>query len=241
MGDLIIPKNVAIIMDGNGRWATSKGLTRIEGHKAGEQSVVTAVRKASDLGIEALTLYAFSTENWKRPPDEIEFLMHFNAEILGMRVTEFHSKNIKIRFLGRRERLPEMLTRKMEDSTELTKNNTGMKLNIALNYGARAELVDAFRAIGNNIKSGEIDPADITEEMVSSHLYAPDIPDYDLLIRTAGEMRISNFLLWEIAYSELYVTDVCWPDFRGETLEQAIEEFNHRIRRFGNVVMKYRE
>lgn len=236
MGELIIPENVAIIMDGNGRWATTKGLTRIEGHKAGEQSVVNAVRKASELGIRALTLYAFSTENWKRPPEEVEFLMHFNAEILGMRVTEFHSRNVKIRFLGRRDRLPGMLTKKMEDSTELTKNNTGLKLNIALNYGARAELVDACKAIGEKIKSGEIDPAEIDEDMISNHLYAPDIPDYDLLIRTAGEMRISNFLLWEIAYAELYITDTLWPDFCSETFDKAVEVYSRRVRKFGDVV-----
>lgn len=234
--DMKIPENVAIIMDGNGRWATSKGMTRIEGHKAGEQSVVTTARKASDLGIKALTLYAFSTENWKRPPDEIEFLMHFNAEILGMRVTEFHAKNMKIRFLGRRNRLPEFLTKKMDDSTELTKNNTGMKLNIALNYGARAELVDAMREIAEEVKNGELEPGDIEEDTISNHLYAPDIPHYDLMIRTAGEMRISNFLLWELAYAELYITDTLWPDFRGETLEEAIVEFNHRVRKFGDVV-----
>ncbi|MBN1289812.1 MAG: di-trans,poly-cis-decaprenylcistransferase [Actinobacteria bacterium] len=233
---LKIPENVAIIMDGNGRWATSKGLSRIEGHKAGEQSVVTTARKASDLGIKALTLYAFSTENWKRPPDEVEFLMHFNAEILGMRVTEFHSRNMKIRFLGRRDPLPDMLLRKMDDSTELTRNNTGMKLNIALNYGARAELVDAMREIAVQVRNGDLEPGEIEEETISSHLYAPDLSHYDLMIRTAGEMRISNFLLWELAYTELYVTDTLWPDFRGENLEEAIDVFNQRVRKYGDVV-----
>ncbi len=230
-----IPENVAIIMDGNGRWATSRGLPRIEGHRAGEVAVRETVLAASDLGIRALTLYAFSTENWKRPADEVRFLMNFNRELLDRRVEEFHRKNVKIRFIGRRTRLPRSLVKKMEEVTEYTKNNTGMKLNVAFNYGGRAELVDAVRDIAKNVLSGRIKPHAINERVIRSHLYAPDVAEYDLLIRTAGEQRISNFLLWEIAYTELYFTPVLWPDFRKEHLLEAINEYNKRTRKFGGL------
>lgn len=231
--DLVIPKRIAIIMDGNGRWATQRGLPRIEGHREGEKAVTATVLAGAGLGLEALTLYAFSTENWKRPVDEVKFLMNFNKELLDRRVEEFHENNVKIRFIGRRERVPRPLQRKMAESEWVTHRNTGMKLNIAFNYGGRAELVDAMRAIGEEIAAGRQKASSITEKTVNRHLYTPDITDYDLMIRTAGEMRISNFLLWEIAYAELYFTDATWPDFRREHLMQAIEEYNERIRKFG--------
>lgn len=228
-----IPKKVAIIMDGNGRWATQRGLPRIEGHREGEKAVTATVVGASDLGLEALTLYAFSTENWKRPADEVRFLMNFNRELLDRRVALFHEHNVKIRFIGRRNRVPGSLARKMGESEEITRDNTGMKLNVAFNYGGRAELVDAANAIAMEVAAGKVKPGRITEKMIGRHLYLPDVTDYDLMIRTAGEMRISNFLLWELAYAELYITEVLWPDFREDDLEEAIVEYNRRIRKFG--------
>jgi undecaprenyl diphosphate synthase len=232
---LVIPKNVAIIMDGNGRWATQRGLPRIEGHREGEKAVTATVLAGADIGLKALTLYAFSTENWKRPPDEVRFLMNFNRELLDRRVAEFHANNVRIRFIGRRERVPRPLARKMGESEEITRKNTGMKLNVAFNYGGRAELVDAMRAMGEEIAAGKLKPKGINDKTIAKHLYLPDVTDYDLMIRTAGEMRISNFLLWELAYAELYVTDVTWPDFRREQLIEAIREYNRRTRKFGAI------
>ena len=234
-GALKVPKRVAIIMDGNGRWATSRGLPRIEGHREGEKAVTATVHASVELGLEALTLFAFSTENWRRPTDEVRFLMSFNRDLLDRRVSEFHQRNVKIRFLGRRKRIPRSLARKMDEAIELTRHNTGLKLNVAFNYGGRAELVDATRSIAGKVAEGKMKPGSITEKTISRHLYAPDLPDYDLMIRTAGEMRVSNFLLWEIAYAELYVTPVFWPDFRKKDLVEAVEEYNRRIRKFGDL------
>lgn len=237
-GSLNVPEKVAIIMDGNGRWATSRGLPRVEGHREGEKAVTSTVLASVELGIEALTLFAFSTENWKRPVDEVKFLMSFNRDMLDRRVAKFHENNVKIRFLGRRKRIPGPLMRKMDETVELTRDNTGMKLNIAFNYGGRAEIVDAIRGIAREVADGKIKPQSISEKTVSGHLYAPDLPDYDLLIRTAGEMRVSNFLLWEIAYTEFYVTPVVWPDFRGENLLEAVKEYTHRTRTYGDLTGK---
>jgi undecaprenyl diphosphate synthase len=233
---LEIPPRVAIIMDGNGRWATQRGLPRIEGHRAGEAAVTATVLAAADLGLEALTLYAFSTENWKRPSDEVRFLMSFNRELLDRRVAEFNANNVRIRFIGRRGRVPNPMVRKMAEATEITKNNTGLKLNVAFNYGGRAELVDAVRQIAEKVAAGRLKPSSINEKVIEKHLYTPDVVDYDLMIRTAGEMRISNFLLWEIAYSELYMTPTLWPDFSRESLIEAIEEYNRRTRKFGGLL-----
>ncbi|HEY5527740.1 MAG TPA: isoprenyl transferase [Candidatus Anoxymicrobiaceae bacterium] len=231
--DLEIPRRIAIIMDGNGRWATQRGLPRIEGHREGEKAVTATVVGGAELGLEAMTLYAFSTENWKRPTDEVRFLMNFNRELLDRRVQLFHENNVKIRFIGRRDRVPKALARRMGESEETTRKNTGMKLNVAFNYGGRAEIVDAMKALGEEIVAGKLKPGSITEKSVSKHLYLPDVTDYDLMIRTAGEMRISNFLLWELAYAELYVTDITWPEFRKKDLLKAIAEYNRRIRKFG--------
>lgn len=233
--ELEIPRRVAIIMDGNGRWATSRGLPRIEGHRAGEEAVTATVVAAAELGLEALTLYAFSTENWKRPADEVRFLMSFNRELLDRRVALFDENNVRIRFIGRRGRVPNSMVRKMAEAAEITKGNTGLKLNVAFNYGGRAELVDAFRSIAEEVRAGRLKPSSINEKVINRHLYIPDVTDYDLMIRTAGEMRISNFLLWELAYAELYVTDTLWPDFRREHLLEAITEYNRRIRKFGGL------
>lgn len=231
--ELEIPARVAIIMDGNGRWATQRGLPRIEGHREGEKAVTATVVGGAELGLEALTLYAFSTENWKRPTDEVRFLMNFNRELLDRRVQLFHDHNVKIRFIGRRNRVPKALARKMGESEEITRNNTGMKLNVAFNYGGRAELVDAMNAIAEEVTAGKIKPGGISEKTIARHLYLPDVTDYDMMIRTAGEMRISNFLLWELAYAELYVTPITWPEFRKKDLEEAIVEYNRRTRKFG--------
>jgi undecaprenyl diphosphate synthase len=231
--DLEIPRRIAIIMDGNGRWATTRGMNRIDGHREGEKAITDTVRAGIDLGLEALTLYAFSTENWKRPKEEVDFLMRFNKELLDLRVDEFHERNVMIRFIGRSEGLPDFLWDKMVETMELTGNNTGMKLNVAYNYGGRAELVDAARKIAAEVEAGELKADEIDEDTVSAHLYAPDVPDYDLMIRTAGDIRISNYLIWEIAYAELVFIPILWPEFRREHLMQAIEEYNHRTRKYG--------
>ncbi len=233
---LEIPRRIAIIMDGNGRWATTRGIDRIQGHREGEKAITDTVRAAIDLELEALALYAFSTENWKRPKEEVDFLMRFNKELLDLRVDEFHEKNTLIRFIGRSEGLPDFLWDRMVETMEQTRGNTGLKLNVAYNYGGRAELVDAMRQMGEEIAEGSLAPGDITEKAVNERLYAPDVPDYDMMIRTAGDVRTSNFLLWELAYAELVFIPVLWPEFRREHLMQAIEEYNRRTRKFGGLV-----
>jgi undecaprenyl diphosphate synthase len=233
---LEIPRRIAIIMDGNGRWATTRGIDRIQGHREGEKAITDTVRAAIELELEALALYAFSTENWKRPQEEVDFLMRFNKELLDLRVDEFHEKNTMIRFIGRREGLPDFLWDKMVETMEQTRDNTGLKLNVAYNYGGRSELVDAMRQMGKEIAEGSLAPGDITEKTVNERLYAPDVPDYDMMIRTAGDIRTSNFLMWELAYAELVFIPVMWPEFRREHLMQAIEEYNQRTRKFGGLV-----
>jgi undecaprenyl diphosphate synthase len=223
-------------MDGNGRWATEKKKSRIDGHREGEKAITDTVRAGVDLKLEALALYAFSTENWKRPKEEVAFLMHFNKELLDLRVDEFHAKKVKIRYIGRRDRIPKFLLDKMDETMELTGKNTGLKLNVCYNYGGRAEMVDAMKAIGEEVAAGKIKPGSITEKTINKHLYAPDVADYDMMIRTACEMRTSNFLLWELAYAELVFLPVLWPDFRRKNLMEAIEEFNRRTRKFGALV-----
>ncbi len=230
-----LPYHIAIIMDGNGRWAKMRDLPRIAGHKAGERSITDVIRAASEWGIGALTLFAFSTENWNRPENEVRFLMSFNRNLLNNRVQEFHQRNIRIRHLGRRDRIPPSTLKAIDDAVALTRNNTGMSLNIAFNYGGRAELVDAVRALSADVAAGRVDPSEVDEERFRSYLYHPDIPDPDLLIRTAGEMRISNFMIWELAYTEIYVTDVLWPDFDRRHLAEAIRDYQRRERRFGAI------
>jgi undecaprenyl diphosphate synthase len=219
-------------MDGNGRWATQRGLPRIDGHAAGEASLMDAVEGALELGIGWLTVYAFSTENWRRPADEVRFLMGFNESLLTRRRDELNEKGVRIRFAGRRDwRVPKRVLKRMDESSELTVRNRKMTLTIAFNYGGRAELVDAVRAL---VRSGTR-PEKIDERTIHSHLYHPDQPDPDLVIRTSGEHRMSNFLLWQIAYSELVFTEVLWPDFRREDLYEAVAEFQRRERRYGDV------
>ncbi|MBW3667788.1 MAG: di-trans,poly-cis-decaprenylcistransferase [Actinobacteria bacterium] len=219
-------------MDGNGRWAQKRGLPRTEGHAAGEEALFDAVEGALELGVRWLTVYAFSTENWKRPVDEVRYLMGFNERLLTNRRDELHQKGVRVRFAGRRDwRVPKRVLKRMDEAVELTERNRRMTLTFAFNYGGRAEIVDAVRAL-----VAEGTPAErIDEKAIHSRLYHPDMPDPDLVVRTSGEFRISNFLLWELAYSELVFTDVLWPDFRREHLFEAVREFQRRDRRFGGV------
>jgi undecaprenyl diphosphate synthase len=227
-----LPVHVAIVMDGNGRWAQRRGLPRTEGHAAGERALFDTVEGARDIGLQWLTAWAFSTENWRRPRDEVRYLMGFNESLLVRRRDELHDNNVRVRFIGRRDwRVPQRVIRRMDETEELTRHNTGMTLTMAFNYGGRAELLDAVRAL---VAAG-IPPDKITDRRVRDHLYAPDMPDPDLLVRTSGEYRLSNFMLWELAYSELVFTDVLWPDFRRQHLFAAIRQYQSRERRFGGV------
>ena len=227
-----IPHHVACVMDGNGRWAQARGLPRTEGHKAGEHSLFEVVEACDDLGVDWLTVYAFSTENWKRPKDEVRFLINFNEEILIRRREELDERNVRVRFVGRRDwRVPKRLIRRMDETLELTQDNTGLTFTIAFNYGGRAEIVDAVRRIVANGTPAE----KITEKTIARELYDPEMPDPDLVIRTSGEHRISNFLLWELAYSELLFTDTPWPEFGRRAFIDAINEYQTRDRRFGGV------
>jgi undecaprenyl diphosphate synthase len=227
-----IPRHVACVMDGNGRWATKRGLKRTDGHAAGEEALWDTVDGALDLGIGYLTVYAFSTENWKRPVDEVRYLMRFNEDILVRRRDELNERGVRIRFAGRRDwRVPKRLIKRQDEALALTARNTRMTLTIAFNYGGRAEIVDAVRQL---VADGAR-PDDITEKAIARHLYLPDIPDPDLVIRTSGEYRTSNFLMWQAAYSELVFTDVLWPDFRRGHLYEAVREFQRRERRFGGI------
>jgi undecaprenyl diphosphate synthase len=226
-----IPRHVACVMDGNGRWATKQGLPRTEGHRAGEDALFDATCGALDLGVEFFTVYAFSTENWRRPREEVRFLINVIADqLLTRRRDELHGMGVRIRFIGRRDwRVPRWVVKRMDEAAELTRRNRALTLTVAFNYGGRAELVDAVKAI---VEEG-VAPSKIDERLIRRHLYAPDIPDPDLVIRTSGEYRVSNFLLWELAYSELVFTDVLWPDFRRENLTEAVREFQARDRRYG--------
>ena len=225
-----IPTHIGCVMDGNGRWAEARGLPRTEGHKKGEDALFEAVEGALELGVKWLTVYAFSTENWRRPPDEVRFLVNFNEDILIRRREELNERGVRIRFVGRRDwRVPRRIIRRMDESLAMTEKNKRMTLTIAFNYGGRAEIVDAVRGlVADKVPAKKID-----ERAIRSHLYDPEMPDPELVIRTSGEYRISNFLLWELAYSELVFTDTLWPDFTREHLYDAVREFQGRDRRFG--------
>ena len=225
-----IPTHIGCVMDGNGRWAEAQGLARTEGHKRGEDALFEAVEGGLELGVKWLTVYAFSTENWRRPPDEVRFLVNFNEDILIRRRAELKDRGVRIRFVGRRDwRVPRRIIRRMDETTALTEKNRRMTLTIAFNYGGWAEIVDAVRAlVADKVPAKKID-----ERAIRSHLYDPEMPDPDLVIRTSGEYRISNFLLWELAYSELVFTDTLWPDFTREHLYDAVREYQARDRRFG--------
>lgn len=227
-----IPAHVACVMDGNGRWAASRGLPRTDGHAAGEAALLDAVEGALELGIPWITMYAFSTENWRRPADEVRYLMGFNESLLMRRRDELHEKGVRIRFAGRRDwRVPKRVLRRMDESIELTEANRRCTLTMAFNYGGRAEIVDAVRQL---VADG-VAAAKVNEKAIRSRLYFPDQPDPDLVIRTSGEHRISNFLLWQLAYSELVFDDVLWPDFRRGHLFAAVRDFQQRQRRYGGV------
>jgi undecaprenyl diphosphate synthase len=230
-----MPRHVAIIMDGNGRWAKQRGLPRIEGHQRGVKSVRATVEEGCRLGLQQLTLYCLSIENWKRPQAELDFLMTLLHKYLIEERAEIMEQNIRFTTIGRREGLPDEVIAEIDENIRLTRNNRGMVLCLAINYGARTELVDAVRKLASQVRNGKLEPDDIDEDVVSSALYTGGMPDPDLLIRTAGEMRVSNYLLWQISYAELWVTEKCWPDFDQETFHQALRDYAGRERRFGGL------
>ena len=230
-----LPKSVAIIMDGNGRWAKEKGLPRTAGHVEGAKVVRKIVTEAARLGLEALTLYSFSIENWNRPADEIRALMSLYAEYLVDERPTVMNHNIRVRHLGRREGLSNPVLEELDTTVRISAKNTGMHLSLALNYGSRTEMTDAITAIARRAAAGELDPADVTPELIADSLDTAGIPDPDLLVRTSGEMRVSNFLLWQISYAEFHVTDVYWPDFNERELHKALCDFAGRHRRFGGL------
>lgn len=230
-----LPYHVAIIMDGNGRWAKRRGMPRIAGHRAGMETVKKITQVASDLGIRVLTLYAFSTENWKRPEQEVDFLMKLPQEFLGLELDSLIRNNVRVQIIGEVEALPGHTRNSVLNAVAKTSTNTGMVLNIALNYGSRAEILEAIKLIAADVNNGVLSIEDITEEAVSSRLLTDGIPDPDLLIRTSGELRLSNFLLWQCAYTELWFTDIFWPDFTSDHLYEAIRAYQKRGRRFGGL------
>ncbi|MET0627075.1 MAG: polyprenyl diphosphate synthase [Acidimicrobiia bacterium] len=231
-----VPAHVAIVMDGNGRWAQRRGLKRTEGHAAGEEALFDTVDGALDIGLRWMTVYAFSTENWRRPIDEVRFLMRFNETLLLNRRDDLNERGVRVRFIGRRGgRVPKRVLRHITDTEALTARNRRMTLTFAFNYGGRAEITDGVREIAHEVAAGRLSPDRIDERTVARHLYAPDMPDPDLVVRTSGEFRVSNYLLWESAYSEFVFTDVLWPDFRRGNLFDAIAEFQARDRRFGAI------
>jgi undecaprenyl diphosphate synthase len=230
-----LPRHVAIIMDGNGRWAASRGQPRIAGHRAGVEAVRAAVDTGARLGLGALTLYAFSTENWKRPRLEVDALMRMLRRYIRLEIDEIDRQNIRFQAIGRTEALADNVRREIARATERTAENSGMVLSVALNYGGRAEIVDACRAAVRRLLAEGRSPESLTEETIARELYTRDLPELDLLVRTSGEMRISNFLLWQNAYSEIHVTETLWPDFRRVHLLEAIIDFQRRDRRFGGL------
>jgi undecaprenyl diphosphate synthase len=233
--NLPVPRHIAIIMDGNGRWAEARGMRRVKGHQAGIDSVRAISEECARLGVGQLTLYAFSEENWKRPRLEIEFLMRMLKRFLVKERDTLMRNNMRFGAIGRLERLPRDVRRELDKTIELASGNTGTLLCLALSYGGRAELADAMRKLAQKVERGELKPEQIDEAAITAHLYQPEMPEPDLVIRTAGEMRLSNFLLWQISYAELYVTDTLWPDFREEHLHAALRDFGGRERRFGGL------
>jgi undecaprenyl diphosphate synthase len=226
---------VAIIMDGNGRWAKERGQLRVQGHRAGAESVREVVKVAGEFGVKFLTLYAFSVENWKRPKSEVETLMKLLERFLRDEQPELMKNNVRLQAIGRLKDLPKSVQEQLHRSMDATRGNTGLTLILALSYGGRAEITEAIRSIVSEIKLGHLDPAQIDENVVSHHLYTRYFPDPDLLIRTSGEMRLSNFLLWQASYTELYVTNTFWPDFRREEFAKALDDYARRQRRFGGI------
>jgi undecaprenyl diphosphate synthase len=229
------PRHIAIIMDGNGRWAERQNLPRIAGHEQGVKSVRRTTEECSRLGIEQLTLYCLSSENWKRPQTEINFLMHLLERYMIEERTTIMNNNVRVRMLGRRDDIPGQVLRELDKTVEMSQANDGLRLNLAINYGGRAEIVDAVHNIAQRVQAGDLTPVEISEKTIDDHLYTAGAADPDLLVRTAGEMRISNFLLWQISYAEIWVTEKCWPEFEEATLHDAIRAFAARQRRFGGL------
>lgn len=230
-----VPGHVAVIMDGNGRWAAQKGLPRIVGHAAGTEAVRETIKAASEIGVSFLTLYTFSSENWKRPAEEVKALMRLINEKLEAELPDLHQRGVRIRVIGELGQMPDFLQKSFNEAMELTAKNQGLNLVVALNYGARGEIVNAARRIAEEIIQNKLQPEEITEDILASYLYTADVPDPELLIRTSGEMRLSNFLLWQAAYAELWITPVYWPDFSRKHFFQAIYDFQQRHRRYGGV------
>ncbi|VTS07070.1 isoprenyl transferase [Tuwongella immobilis] len=230
-----LPRHVAIIMDGNGRWAQERGKPRAEGHLQGVQTVRTIVEEASQLGIEQLTLYCLSSENWKRPQPEVDFLMALLQQYLISQRADLIEQNLRFAMIGRREQLPAPVLHELDENIRLCSVNTGMTLCLAINYGARAEIVDAVKRIARKVEAGELSADAVDESLITDHLDTHAMPDPDLMIRTAGEMRLSNFLLWQISYAELWVTSRCWPEFEPADLHQALRDYGRRVRRFGGL------
>jgi undecaprenyl diphosphate synthase len=230
-----LPTHVAIIMDGNGRWAKERGLPRVEGHRNGVESVRAVVRAAGEVGIKYLTLYAFSVENWNRPKDEVDTLMKYLARFLKNEIGELTRNNVRLEVIGQIYRLPEFVQEQLKKTQAALAKNNGLTLILALSYGGRQEIIEATRAIAAKVKAGKLEPAEINEQAISQHLYTHQYPDPDLLIRTSGELRVSNFLLWQISYAEFVVTQTLWPDFRRPEFFAALEEYTRRHRRFGGV------
>ncbi len=232
----VLPRHLAVIMDGNGRWAQARGLHRSAGHRKGADRVPPLVETCSNLGLEVLTLYSFSTENWTRDHDEVSFLMDLYVEYLRAQRPQLMENNIRFRQIGRRDGLPPAVLKELDQSTELTAEHDGLTLCLAINYGSRSEITDAVVKLARQVKTGSLDPEAITSEMISNELYTAGLPDPDLLIRTAGELRLSNYLLWQLSYAEIHVTDVAWPDFDEKELLKAFEAYGRRVRKFGAVV-----
>ncbi|MFO0843611.1 MAG: isoprenyl transferase [Gemmataceae bacterium] len=230
-----LPAHIAVIMDGNGRWARQRGLPRVKGHAQGVHSVRSTVEECCRLGVQQLTLYCLSSENWKRPQNELSFLMALLEQYLIEERKEILDQNIRFSVIGRRGDLPPAVLREIDENVRLTSDNTGMGLCLAINYGGRTELIDAVRSLAEQVRDGRLRPEQIDEAAISAALYTSGLPDPDLLIRTAGEMRVSNFLLWQISYAEIWVTDRCWPDFDAPTLRQALADYARRERRFGGL------
>jgi undecaprenyl diphosphate synthase len=230
-----LPVHVAVIMDGNGRWAQERGLPRQEGHRRGVTSVRATIEECCRLGIGQLTLYCLSSENWKRPQAELDFLMALLHQYLIEERAEIMEQNIRFRIIGRRSGLPDVVQREMDETIRLSRDNSGLVLCLAINYGSRQEIVDAARSLADRVRRGELDPATIDEDLFAGALYTAGMTDPDLLIRTAGEMRVSNYLLWQISYAELWVTPLCWPDFTEATLHEALRDYAGRTRRFGGL------
>ena len=231
----LLPQHVAVIMDGNGRWAKRQGLPRIMGHKRGVDALKDLLRCCQDWGIQALTAYAFSTENWKRPQEEVDFLMTLFQRVLRQELREMVEENVQIKFVGNLQDLPRSLQQEISRSMEETKNNRGIRFSVATNYGGRQEILQACQAIAKQVQQGLLHPDEINEQVFESHLYTAGITDPDLLIRTSGEMRLSNFLLWQMAYGEIYITDALWPDFDRAEFHRALCAYQQRERRFGKV------